>query len=387
MSALIPAHRRAERFAAVVDGASRPAALDQRSLALLDVVGALRTGAVEVPVPRAAYVADLRARLMAEADTALVPTDRRLLLHPHHTGRRQSRLTAAAAGVVIVVGSAGMSVAAQSSLPGESLYPIKRGIEQTREALTFSDAARGNQLLDQASARLSETDGLISAGASDSQVATSLVAFSTSAGHGADLLFRSYQSTSDTDSVAAVRDFAGTAMGQLTDLSAHAPASLRPSFLAAAQLLADLDQQARVYCADCGARSPLAMPSDLSLSSATSLESLLGEQALKDAVAARAAAAEPAPTPVNPGPATPATPTLPDLTGPVNSATGATGTTGTSGVPGAGDTTGKSPLGIPPLPSALPSVPTVVNNLTDGVTGTLDGTVTGLTDGLGLPGH
>jgi hypothetical protein len=89
-------------------------------------------------------------------------------------------------------------------------------------------------------------------------VAATLHSFTSSAGDGADVLFRAYQRDGDDGDIASVRDFAGTEMGVLTDLSATAPRSLQSDFAEAAQLLSDLDQQATVLCDDCGPRGPLA---------------------------------------------------------------------------------------------------------------------------------
>jgi hypothetical protein len=355
MIALLPAHRRAERFAALVDSASTTDA-SARDAHFLEIVGTLRTAATEAPAPRADYVADLRSRLMAEADTALVPTDRKLVL-PHHAPRRQNRLTAAVAALVIVGGTAGVSVAAQSSLPGEALYPIKRGIEQVNETLSFSDGARGQDLLHQADARLSEIDSMLDAHASDDAVAANLQSFSNAAGTGGDLLFTTYQDNGNDDSVTTVRDFAGTGMGELTALADRAPASLRAEFAQAAQLLADLDQQARVLCADCGARDPLTMPSDLALASSKGLGQLLdkgGEKTGQAGAGTQTGTATPTDQPS--AGATTGAPqiTLPDLSGLLGGdPSGGTGT-GTGGSTGSGV---DSPLGglLDPLPSSLPT--------------------------------
>jgi hypothetical protein len=263
MSALLPANRRAERFAALVDATSTTGA-DEPFAPLLEVVGTLRAAADEGPAPRADYVADLRSRLMAEADTALVPTDARLVLPQQHpTSRKQSRFTAAVAGLVLVGSGAGLAVAAQGSVPGDGLYPLKRGLEHVSERLNLSDAGRGRDLLGQASARLGEVDTLLERDASDAQVAATLRSFNSSAGDGADVLFRTYQRTGDDGDIANVRNFAGTEMGALTDLSADAPRSLRSDFAQAAQLLSDLDQQATTLCGDCGPRGPLGLPARL----------------------------------------------------------------------------------------------------------------------------
>jgi Domain of unknown function (DUF5667) len=263
MSTLLPANRRAERFAALVDATSSTGA-DEPYAPLLEVVGTLRAAAEEGPAPRADYVADLRSRLMAEADTALVPTDARLVLPQRHpTTRKHGRFTAAVAGLVLVGSGAGLAVAAQSSAPGDGLYPLKRGLEHVGERLSLSEAGRGRDLLDQATARLGEVDTLLERDATDAQVAATLRSFTSSAGGGADDLFRAYQRNGDDDDIATVRDFADTKMGVLTDLSAKAPSSLRSDFAEAAQLLSDLDQQATTLCGDCGPRGSLDLPARL----------------------------------------------------------------------------------------------------------------------------
>ena len=72
----------------------------------------------------------------------------------------------AAAALVIVGGTAGMAAAASGALPGESLYPIKRGVEQVAIAANLGDAAKGSALLGQAEERLEEVCALQSESAS-----------------------------------------------------------------------------------------------------------------------------------------------------------------------------------------------------------------------------
>ena len=51
-----------------------------------------------------------------------------------------------------------MAVAAQTALPGDSLYPVKRAIEDTRTGLASGDTAKGARLLANARGRLDEVD-------------------------------------------------------------------------------------------------------------------------------------------------------------------------------------------------------------------------------------
>ncbi len=262
MSALLPANRRAERFAALVDATSSTG-VDSPYAPLLEVVGTLRAAADEGPAPRADYVADLRSRLMAEADTALVPTDARLVLPQRHAPRprKQSRVTAAVAGLVLVGVGAGMAVATQSSVPGDGLYPLKRGLEHVGERLNLSDAGRGRDLLGQATARFGEVDTLLERDASDA-----------AGGRDAAQLHpqRRRRRRRPVPQLPARRrrrrhrECPRTSPAPRWACSPTCPptrpSSLRPDFADAAQLLTDLDQQATTLCGDCGPRGPLGLP-------------------------------------------------------------------------------------------------------------------------------
>ena len=110
--------------------------------------------------PRPEFVADLRSRLMAEAETALVPTDvSRLQLPARRTGRER-RIAAVVGGLAIVGATTSVAVASQSALPGESLYPIKRVIESAHTGLSVGEARKGSTELANASSRLDEVAAL-----------------------------------------------------------------------------------------------------------------------------------------------------------------------------------------------------------------------------------
>ena len=87
MSSVIPARRRAEEFAALVDGASDPAGTRHEDL--VELVTLLR--GTPLVTPRAEFVGELRDALMAEADVALAPVDSKLALRTHTRTRRDRR--------------------------------------------------------------------------------------------------------------------------------------------------------------------------------------------------------------------------------------------------------------------------------------------------------
>lgn len=279
MTPLIPARRAAEEFARVVDGTQVDVA--DRFADLTGCVEMLRTQ--EIPTPRVEFVADLRTRLMAAADTLLVPADAPaqprlapVVTLPDTRRRRQRHLGAAAAAFVMVGGTAGVAAAAEGSLPGDPLYPIKRGIESAMVSLNSSDAAKGRDLVAQASTRLDEIDAMLGNGASTTQIKHTLASFERSATSGADLLFVSFQRDGNVGDLASLRSTFGDQSARLTDLARQAPAPAQPAFADASALLSDLDQQARVLCGNCGPDSGVGFTD---LTSAPALESLLTQPA------------------------------------------------------------------------------------------------------------
>jgi hypothetical protein len=78
--------------------------------------------------------------------------------------RWRSRLTAGLAGAAVAVTAlAGLVAVSSGAQPGDPLYGLKRGTEQTQLALA-GDSSRGQTLLDFASTRLHELDRLLSGG-------------------------------------------------------------------------------------------------------------------------------------------------------------------------------------------------------------------------------
>ena len=248
MTSLFTARRRAEEFAALVDGDHRVNDADLADLA--GVVATLRTHDV---APRAEFTGELRIRLMAQAETALSPQAATLLLPVRQRGARERRLVAAASAVVLIGGTTSIAAASADSLPGDALYPIKRGIERAEAGLSSDDAGRGQDLLTQAQERLTEVDGLLtdSSVQSEPQVPETLAEFSTQADEGAALLFGSFEQSSDPEAVRNVRLFTTNAITDLAQLANEVPADAQDELGAAAQALRSIDDEATSLCDAC----------------------------------------------------------------------------------------------------------------------------------------
>ncbi|MFD5632264.1 DUF5667 domain-containing protein [Streptomyces sp. NPDC127072] len=197
MIANVSAHRRANAFALALDehsdqgtAADQPdgsapsqAAAEQTDQGLLL---ALATGLGELPKPeldpevkvvqRAQLVAAMEAMLLegtaAGGSGTSVPEQRSHRGRGAHraTGlgklRPRSRLSKGLAAGGLTVGVAagafgGVAAASSDALPGDSLYGLKRGMEDIKLGLAHGESDRGELYLDQASTRLSEARRLM----------------------------------------------------------------------------------------------------------------------------------------------------------------------------------------------------------------------------------
>jgi hypothetical protein len=251
--------RRAEQFAAVVNGESTRGAYDDRFDDLLLLVGALR--AVPEPEARPEFIADLRSRLVAEAAatplTAAAEADR-LRLRPVDPGRvrnpRERRIGVALGGLALVGATATMAVVAQSALPGDTLYPLKRGIENAHAGLSVGDDGKGSTVLASASTRLGEIEALARDGRGDdhpSVVSDTLNDFTEQATEASDLLLASYADEGDPADVTKVRTFTATSMSSLADLDGQLPESAEDEWVHAVTTLLRIDDQAKLTCPTC----------------------------------------------------------------------------------------------------------------------------------------
>ncbi|WP_328873022.1 DUF5667 domain-containing protein [Streptomyces sp. NBC_00287] len=195
MIANVSAHRRANAFAQALEESDRgtaaeqsegpapaPAAAEQteqgRLLALASGLGELpkpeMDPAVKV-VQRAQLVAAMEAMLLEGAGSGADPSVPEQRSHrgrgahrasPLGKLRPRSRLTKGLAAGGLSVGVAagafgGVAAASGDALPGDSLYGLKRGIEDFKRGLADGDSERGQAFLDQASTRLSEARRLM----------------------------------------------------------------------------------------------------------------------------------------------------------------------------------------------------------------------------------
>lgn len=252
MSPVSPARRRAEEFASLLEGRGGSAAAHADAL---EVVAALRT--VVAPEPSAAYVAELRSNLLAAADTLLAPAAVRPTRAAHVTTapqRHGRKLSVAVGTLTVLAGTTGVAMAAQSALPGESLYPIKRILESAQTSLSADDTARAERIMELAHSRLGETQALAQSDApgSRAQIPATLEDFVAQATQAADALLEEYSESGDVAMIIELRDFLRDSLGALAGLKSSVPQEYAADFDAAVNALLSIDEQALAACGDCG---------------------------------------------------------------------------------------------------------------------------------------
>jgi hypothetical protein len=156
-------------------------------------------------------------------------------------------------GLALVGATATLSVVAQAALPGDALYPLKRGIESARVGLSVSDESKGSTLLASASTRLDEVASLGQIGAREheEEIAETLGDFTDQATQASDLLLRSYADDGEDETVTELRSFTTTSMRSLADLEGTVPADAQDEWVHAVTALVRIDDEAQLACPSC----------------------------------------------------------------------------------------------------------------------------------------
>jgi hypothetical protein len=162
---------------------------------------------------------------------------------------------------VLVGGTAGMAAASQDALPGEVLYPVKRGIERVQADLGTSSTGKGERLLEQADNRLDEVRGLLEDADGSAHVPGTVDEFTDQAVEGSELLLESFEEDRDPAVIRELRTFTADSLPVLRELARVAPADSQDELARAAAALMEIDRRAAAACASCVPELPaLRMP-------------------------------------------------------------------------------------------------------------------------------
>ena len=378
MSSLHPARRSAERFNSLLQG--EQGGSGTRDAELLELVSALQT--VPRVEARADFVSDLRAQLMLAAETELLVPDSPAALNDRLTVRttrtpRERRLAIALGGFAIVGATTSMAVAAQSALPGDVLYPLKRAMENAETGFSVSDGAKGSTILENASGRLDEVDALTRDGDADAaDVSETLQSFADQATEASSLLFADYTATGSESSINDLRDFTSSSIQALASLESLIPPAAEEALLDAAKVLFQIDSAAADLCPVCASLGITDIPPVLLASGGTDLDA-----AHIDAVSPLTTPTEDAKPHKHQGKKPPVKNDDPAVTNPLDLPTETPDTTG----PGDGDGS-RGPTKAPSLtintvlpPVGIPAVDDLVDDVVKGVDDVLGGVTGGLT--------
>ena len=205
-----------QAFADALDG-RRPA---KGEVAELVAVATRLCEVAAETAPSAEFRSALRTRLMATAPVRIDSRPARAFRSS--SAKRSSGVrgwAAVFAAMMATTFGAGMSAASADTLPGDTLYPVKRILENSQFAIKHSDSTRGNFRLKLATERLSEVDQMTSMHGTSTELTSSTFAeFQRQANLGSDALLRSYLSNDSRDDLAALNLFSAMSARRVADL-------------------------------------------------------------------------------------------------------------------------------------------------------------------------
>ena len=378
MTPVFSARRRAEEFDSLLEHSAGTDLTDARYADFLGIVSALR--ALPPVHARPEFVSSLREQLMVAAATELVPAEETRLALPARRPRDR-RIAAAVGGFAIVGATTSMAFAAQTALPGDVLYPLKRAIENVESGISSNEGQKGVTMLANAIGRLDEVTALSMEGRLEDTpaIATTLNTFTEQATTASDLLLSDYADTGNQSSISDLRDFTSHSMETLAGLEDLVPTDAHDELLHAAAVLSQIDAEAEQACPTCGGDGITEIPKILA-----GATSVAGSGAAVDPVRKvtkgekgdkGGSGKQDDPAVSEPGSALPSDPVIDPPSG--SETTTASGDDDaapndpvgdlTDGlVNGGGDGDGTQPTSNP---SGLPGVPDVDDDVTDGLTG------------------
>jgi hypothetical protein len=216
---------RVEQLAALLDGtlASDDAPAELRRLATLaGTVG----DEVELPVLDADARDRMRTRVMAEVHNDLHAAAAETTAAP---ARRRGAVALAGGVASVVIGAAGVAVAAQDALPGDLLYNVKQATESVRVAAAGDLTEQGRLELALAEERLEELTAAVERGdVRDEVLVDTLARMDVRARDGAVTLVRVAERDGDAALLDEVAAFTERQAGGIVAVFGDLPVTVRP---------------------------------------------------------------------------------------------------------------------------------------------------------------
>lgn len=213
-----------------LDMRARGAAGDDVALApllrLTEALGAAGGGAI---APTDAFRQALRNRILAVGAVSTRPAGG--ISQPAPWRRRLVAVSAALA--VTTGGAAATAVASTNALPGDTLYDVKRAVEQVQLALAPTELAKGERYLAIASTRLAEVQAMLEgnvAGVADpvlvDELRATMAAMSDAVASGSERFFAVFERTGDASVLAPLEEFLAQRSLGLSEVSGLLPVEL-----------------------------------------------------------------------------------------------------------------------------------------------------------------
>lgn len=234
-------HDEIELLAALLDGEDVPDA--PASLRTLTGLAADVRDHATLAAPTPEFRASLRAELVAAADAPPGLLDRARAAWARQTAnlRASTRVAVATVTASSMLGSAGVAVAAQQSLPGDALYGVKALTEDARLALAADTVAEARLHLEFARERLAELRA--TAGRLDSSQVTALLDEMDAHSEAGAAVLLAGVTTGQTDAD-EVREFTSLQRSGLVAVLADLPPQAKPEAHASLDLLRRLEASA-----------------------------------------------------------------------------------------------------------------------------------------------
>ncbi|MGO4602478.1 DUF5667 domain-containing protein [Terrabacter sp. 2YAF2] len=213
--------------------------------------------------PRAEFVSDLRARLLADdaADVAPaaapLPTDGTPgmggTVSVLRVAAKPLKMIAAAAASILVIGGA-LGFASRSAVPGDALYGVKQLLDRVAVQLAGSRYDQGLTYLAQAQEHIGEARDLIDAGhPSTHDLDAAYDAATDATSRAQTILMEVYRTEQRTEALTELSDFYARAIPQVDAMRPRVPAASLPAWQRLRNLLGAGDVATLRELAACGA--------------------------------------------------------------------------------------------------------------------------------------
>ena len=237
-------------------------------LALVAVLHAVQSVEQAGLAPRAEFVSDLRARLLADDAAAVAPTASAVppalpaegdkpgtggTVSVLRVAARPLKMIAAAAASILVIGGA-LGFASRSAVPGDALYGVKQLLDRVAVQFAGSRYDQGLTYLAQAQEHIAEARDLIDGGhPSTHDLDTAYDAATDATSRAQTILMEVYRTEQRTEALTELSDFYARAIPQVDAMRPRVPAASLPAWQRLRDLLGAGDVATLRGLAACGA--------------------------------------------------------------------------------------------------------------------------------------